>query len=734
MSGMTSYFIRRLLLVPITFLAITLMVYTVLRNVPGGPIEQAEVQMKMAAMTGESGSSGSGSAQDDSSMQLDGEAMEELKRYYAMDKPIIIGYLQWLGAWPKEIRTRVPAVPVAENTEAVEKLETSQMEVKKAQTELQEWLAKKPITKAPSEPEPPKETIETPQKEDPAPVVPENQENKENVENKENKDNQTQPPPEPEPPKTEQIATYDGEWYRVANPKDIPEDTQKQVVLLQARSLDPELKSLNKYLNKMNLAHINGQIHSLIDNKEQLTFQSYFAEANKRRKALGDAKAKHSQLEEELGFTLNGKKIEQNAFAILRTLNQRKLTGEKKLNAHLAKKSLTVFQSQYYQEVNKYYANHLAPQKSEKATEEEQPEPLEEKQILAKLGATQEFIEKADELIIEGYNKRDVLVAHLQQKDLYWVGGKYYKKLSPKEIEPDAEYFETAEILVNANGYANQLLEDIKESDNFVINKAGLIYKIDERFSGILQLDFGRSYTRGEPVLQAITSKFEVSLWFGLIGYILSWVICVPLGVFKAIRHKTSFDSFTSILVFLGYAIPGFLLCLILLTYVAVNVEWIPLGGYKPDNIEEMSFFEGLIGRMKHMLIPVLGYLVGGFAAMTILMKNSLLDNLGQDYVRTAFAKGLSEKRVIFVHALRNSLIPITAGIGHALGLLFAGSFLIEKTCNIDGMGLLGYQAIVEKDYPIILGTLVFGVLIRLFGNILSDLVWSLIDPRIRFS
>ena len=133
------------------------------------------------------------------------------------------------------------------------------------------------------------------------------------------------------------------------------------------------------------------------------------------------------------------------------------------------------------------------------------------------------------------------------------------------------------------------------------------------------------------------------------------------------------------------------------------------------------------------MIIPVTGYVIGAFAGMTILMKNSLLENLGQDYVRTAFAKGLSERRVIFVHALRNSLIPITAGIGHALGILFAGSFLIEKTCNIDGMGLLGYQAVVQRDYPIILGLLVILELIGLFGNILSDVIWALIDPRIRF-
>jgi microcin C transport system permease protein len=124
---------------------------------------------------------------------------------------------------------------------------------------------------------------------------------------------------------------------------------------------------------------------------------------------------------------------------------------------------------------------------------------------------------------------------------------------------------------------------------------------------------------------------------------------------------------------------------------------------------------------------------MSGFATMTILMKNSLLDNLGADYVRTAFAKGLSETRVIFMHALRNSMIPQCVSIGHAIGLLFAGSFLIEKTCNIPGMGLLGYNSLVERDYPVLMGILVFGVLIRLVGNILSDVILALVDPRVRF-
>jgi len=252
---------------------------------------------------------------------------------------------------------------------------------------------------------------------------------------------------------------------------------------------------------------------------------------------------------------------------------------------------------------------------------------------------------------------------------------------------------------------------------------------------GILRLDFGRSYVYSQPVLEVIMSKFHISLYFGLIGYFASWLVCVPLGVSKAVRHKSGYDTATSILVFIGYSIPGFVACLILMVLLGGGsyLDWFPLGGFRSENWAELSFFGKIFDQLHHTAIPVFGYLMGGFATMTMLMKNSLLDNLGADYVRTAFAKGLSERRVLFVHAMRNSLIPLTVGIGHALGLLFAGSFLIEKTCNIPGMGLLGYTSIIQRDYPVILGTMVFLVLIRLMGNIFSDAIWAMIDPRIRF-
>jgi microcin C transport system permease protein len=262
------------------------------------------------------------------------------------------------------------------------------------------------------------------------------------------------------------------------------------------------------------------------------------------------------------------------------------------------------------------------------------------------------------------------------------------------------------------------------------------------RFSGVVQGDFGKSYRYSEDVLDTIVSKFPVSLYFGLIGYFATWIVCVPLGIKKALKHRTVFDTASSMVVFLGYSIPGFVACLVLLLLFAtpmVAPSWniLPLGGFRSEGWAD-KWAAGEVwwcvkDQVHHTIIPILGYLMGGFATMTILMKNSLLNNLGEDYVRTAFAKGLPERRVVFVHALRNSLIPICVGIGGAIGLLFAGSFLIEKTCNIPGFGLLGYESLIGRDYPVIMGVLVFTVLIGLTGNVISDIILALVDPRVRF-
>ncbi|MBU1109460.1 MAG: ABC transporter permease subunit [Candidatus Riflebacteria bacterium] len=311
----------------------------------------------------------------------------------------------------------------------------------------------------------------------------------------------------------------------------------------------------------------------------------------------------------------------------------------------------------------------------------------------------------------------------------------------------------------------------------------------------VLHFDLGTSDTYGRPVWDLIVEKFPISIIFGLSGFVLSYLICIPLGVWKAVKHGSAFDTSSSILVFIAYSIPGWTAGVLLLMLLGGHafLDIVPSGNKESGFINESSrlalFLQDgaqvadlpeeirkefpklrdnqtinsnhpafkhvpadkhfklktgshsdlcIVGRvldtMWHMILPVFCYVLGMFASSTVLMKNSLMENLGQDYVRTAFAKGLSERTVIFKHALRNSLIPIATGLGHMLSLILAGSYLIEKVFNINGFGLLGYESLIARDYPVTLGILVIGSMLKLFGNIVSDFLYCIIDPRIRFS
>jgi microcin C transport system permease protein len=251
----------------------------------------------------------------------------------------------------------------------------------------------------------------------------------------------------------------------------------------------------------------------------------------------------------------------------------------------------------------------------------------------------------------------------------------------------------------------------------------------------LAHFDLGNSYVYQEPVWDVIKSRFPVSISLGLTGFLLSYLVCIPLGVYKAIHHGTRFDFLSSTIVFLGYSVPGWALGTALLVVFGGGSFWslFPLGGFRPDNWDYLNVGQKIVAQAHHMFLPVVCYMMGSFATLTILTKNSLLENLGQDYVRTAFAKGLDERRVIFVHALRNSLIPLATGLGQVFSLILAGSFLIERVFNIDGMGYLGYTSILQRDYPVALGILAIGSLLMLFGNILSDMIYAIVDPRIRF-
>jgi microcin C transport system permease protein len=276
-----------------------------------------------------------------------------------------------------------------------------------------------------------------------------------------------------------------------------------------------------------------------------------------------------------------------------------------------------------------------------------------------------------------------------------------------------------------------------------MVEKLKVIYGFDKPFpvayaawlSRVVRLDLGESYTFSEPVWDVIKRRLPISISLGLIGFILAYSVCIPLGVWKAVQHGSAFDVTTSAVVFAGYAVPGWAAGVVLLHWFAGGSGWnvFPLGGIASDNFWDLSLPARAFDLVWHAVLPVGCYVIGSFASLTVLMKNTLMESLGQDYVRTACAKGLPEHRVVFVHALRNSLIPLATGLGHVLSLVLAGSFLIERVFNIHGMGLLGFEAIVSRDYPVVLGILVISSMLHMVGNILSDVLYCLVDPRIRF-
>jgi len=249
----------------------------------------------------------------------------------------------------------------------------------------------------------------------------------------------------------------------------------------------------------------------------------------------------------------------------------------------------------------------------------------------------------------------------------------------------------------------------------------------------VLRGDLGTSTRYYDPVWEMIRDRIPISLYFGSISLFLVYGVCIPLGMAKAIRHKTQFDNISSIIVFIGYAIPGWVVGVLMLIFFASQWEIFPLGGFVSEEFADMTIGGKVWDLLRHTFLPLIAYMVGSFTVMTFLMKNTLMDNLSSDYVRTAIAKGLSFKSAVFRHALQNSLIPMATHFGNNISLILMGSFLIEKVFNINGMGLLGYESVVERDYPVVMGILVISSLLFMIGNILSDICVAIIDPRVTF-
>lgn len=247
--------------------------------------------------------------------------------------------------------------------------------------------------------------------------------------------------------------------------------------------------------------------------------------------------------------------------------------------------------------------------------------------------------------------------------------------------------------------------------------------------------NLGESRLHSREVSELILEKMPVSLIFGLSGFFLSYMVCIPLGIHKAMRHGERFDLWTSFVIFFAYSIPVFALAMLLL-YVFASGEvfsLFPLGHEVSDYYEELDFWGKVNDRISHMFLPVICYVSGSFAVLTLLMKNSLLEQISKEYVRTAISKGVGYYKAVFGHAFRNSLIPIATGFGSNLSLIFAGSLFIELVFNIDGMGYLSFEAVKERDTDLMMGLLLTQSFIGLLGKILSDFCYVWIDPRINF-
>ena len=283
---------------------------------------------------------------------------------------------------------------------------------------------------------------------------------------------------------------------------------------------------------------------------------------------------------------------------------------------------------------------------------------------------------------------------------------------------------------MNENPLSAVQLEQLKKFYGF---DKPIIISYGEWLGNILVFDLGTSTRYYEPVWGLIKSKLPVSLFYGIMAMIITYSVCIPLGVLKAVRHRMNIDNITSILVFIGYAIPNYVVAIILLMVFSSWLDIFPLGGFTGNNFHELSLTGKAFDILYHSVLPLIAYMAGSFAVMTFLMKNSLLDYLASDFMRTAIAKGVSFREAVLRHAFRNSLIPLATHFGNNISLILTGSYLIEKIFNIDGIGLLGLESVIERDYPVVLGILVISSLLFMIGNILSDICVALVDPRVKF-
>ncbi|MCU4379278.1 microcin C ABC transporter permease YejB [Acinetobacter haemolyticus] len=284
-----------------------------------------------------------------------------------------------------------------------------------------------------------------------------------------------------------------------------------------------------------------------------------------------------------------------------------------------------------------------------------------------------------------------------------------------------------------ARGLSAEMVEQIKAQYGF--DKSA-----PERFwlmlKGYLSFDFGTSFFKDKPVTQLLYEKMPVTISLGLWSTLLIYLVSIPLGIRKAKQHGLIFDKSTSLLLAVGYAVPSFVFAVLLIVFFAGGsyFQWFPLQGLVSENFAQLSMLDKIKDYFWHMSLPLLSIVLGGFAGLTYLTKYSFMEELNKQYVLAARSKGLTENRVLYGHVFRNAMLIVIAGLPEALvGIFFVGNLFIEIIFNLDGLGLLGFEAIVQRDYPVIFGTLFLFTLLGLILRLISDVLYQVIDPRINF-
>ncbi len=250
----------------------------------------------------------------------------------------------------------------------------------------------------------------------------------------------------------------------------------------------------------------------------------------------------------------------------------------------------------------------------------------------------------------------------------------------------------------------------------------------------LAHFDIGRSFTDDRPVWDKIAERLPITISINLLAMLVIFLVAVPIGIISAVKENSVFDRVSTIFVFLGFATPDFWLALLLMSLFGVYLGWLPISGIKSIDFEGLNFIEKILDLGRHLMLPIFISAFGGLAGMSRYMRTSMLEVLNKDFIRTARAKGLSEKTVIYKHALRNALLPFITIIGLSIPGLIGGSVIFESIFSIPGAGKLFFEAVMARDYPLIMGELLFVAILTLLGNLLADVMYAIVDPRIRVS